>query len=230
MLSVPQRFSSESATCLLTDQTNEHTMATAERKLCHQCNLPVRTPLKQVKHCEWAVRRHPSLLSYTHTHTLRKAASANPLNRFTLLLFQPEIAFGTQNALSSTSDQFAELKPLNYKYRWLGVNFTGEGIRRSLHTIKQHNYCFSIQNILANWDRLTSVWQNVKEQALQYLAWVWECCKNFLTLLLFSTTCWNWLAHLAQCFVFFVLFFKYRLLALNVCPSRRLFGKQKSSM
>lgn len=170
------------------------------------------------------MRRHPSLLS----HTLKKAASACPLNQFALLLFQPWIAFGTQNALNSTSDQSAVLKPLQYKYRWLGVNVTGKGIRRSLHTIKQHNYCSSIKNILANWDRLTSVWLNVKEQALQYSACMWQCCKHFLTLPLFSNTCWNWPTHLVQCF--FLSFFKHRLLALNVCLSRRLFGKQESSV
>lgn len=35
----PQRFTSETTACLLTHETNEHMIATAEQELCHQCNL-----------------------------------------------------------------------------------------------------------------------------------------------------------------------------------------------
>lgn len=48
----PQRFTSETTACLLTDQTNEYMIAAAEQELYQKCNLPMGTPLKQVKHCQ----------------------------------------------------------------------------------------------------------------------------------------------------------------------------------
>lgn len=126
----------------------------------------------------------PSVPFVTHTEESCVSVSLKSVRTAIVLALN---CFWYTNALNSTSDQFVVLKPLQWKHGWLGVNFTGKGIRRSLHTIKQHNYCFSIKNILANWDRLTSVWLKVKEQALQYSACMWQCCKHFLTLPLFNT-------------------------------------------